>query len=91
MDSASFGGTDNSAAVERLVGSGLRTFRVHRGDSLAVALSSPVGMESLDIDVDHRTSVPLIPPVTLSMSEQKTLFGGMNRAGDEMAPGEVAD
>ncbi len=43
MDRASFGGTDNSAAVERLIGAGLNTFRVHRGESLGRALSSPVG------------------------------------------------
>jgi uncharacterized protein (DUF58 family) len=50
MDSASFGGADNSIAVERLVGSGIRTFRVHHGDSISGALSAPVGLVDT---VDH--------------------------------------
>ncbi len=45
MDRASFGGEDNSYAVERLVGAGIKTFRVRHGDSLGGALSTAVGWE----------------------------------------------
>ncbi len=45
MDQESFGGEDNSDAVGRLVGAGITTYRVKRGDSLGGALSMPVGME----------------------------------------------
>lgn len=46
MDRASFGGEDNSETIERLVGAGVKTFRIRRGDSIGRALSAPVGWET---------------------------------------------
>ena len=50
MDRASFGGGDNALAVQRLVGAGIRTFRIRRGDTLSGALSAPVGWDATDTD-----------------------------------------
>ncbi len=46
MDRASFGGEDNALAIERLVGAGIKTFRVRKGDTLGRALSTAVGWEA---------------------------------------------
>lgn len=58
MDSASFGGEDNSDAIEKLVSAGLRTFRVRQGDSLAGALSSPVGPF---VEEEYETGLAAVP------------------------------
>ena len=42
MDRESFGGAPNSAALLRLIESGISTFSLGRGQSVSAALSSPV-------------------------------------------------
>ncbi len=43
LDSASFGGQSNEEAISSLVGGGVTTYRVRKGDSIADALAAPVG------------------------------------------------
>jgi uncharacterized protein (DUF58 family) len=43
LDRASFGGPSNEEAVASLLVSGVTTFRIRRGDSIADALAAPVG------------------------------------------------
>lgn len=66
LDRASFGGEDNSLATERLVGTGIRTFKVRRGDSISRSLSTPVGWEApLSENPDApATSDMLTPPAS---------------------------
>lgn len=89
LDSASFGGKDNSAAVERLVSTGLRTFRVHKGDSLAVALSSPVGVES--VDMYEGPDDPLGSLNRTGQNLREHPFVRTDKPGDATVSTEVAD
>ncbi len=76
MDSASFGGDDNSLAIERLVGAGIRTFRVRQGDSLGNAMSAPVGWE---------------PPEVGSAQEQQEISTNSDSVDAEVAADEMAE
>ena len=91
LDRASFGGVDNSAAVERLVGAGLRTFRVRRGDSLSGALSSPVGPADPSDYASFVSPVGIAgPAVPLAAAGPVALAGFTGANGLDIAAGPSA-
>lgn len=84
MDSASFGGSDNSKAVERLLSAGIRTFRVRKGQSLGGALSAPV-----EWDIEHQEESKVVTSTPVQTQLPSTDLRA--RSNTQFQRPEVAD